>query len=76
LSSASGVAASLAPAFRSRAINNVDVDGLCSATFFNAQALPSAARRFLLQIDHQNLVATSNPSGWRYQQGIREIDDY
>jgi len=36
----------------------VDVDGLCSATFFNAQALASAARRFLLQIDHQKLVAT------------------
>jgi hypothetical protein len=53
----------------------VDVDGLCSATFFNAQALPSAARRFLLQIDYQNLVATTNPSRWRYQQGIREIDD-
>lgn len=74
-SSASGIASSLAPVFGSRAINNVDVDGLCSATFFNAQALPSAARRFLLQIDHQNLVTTSNPSRWRYQQGVREIDD-
>jgi hypothetical protein len=33
----------------------VDVDGLCSATFFNAQALPSAARRFLLQIEEADL---------------------